>query len=122
MADNNNIVSGGTSQCAAVTNFFLNIRNNGAFRHSTEGENVSDCQICLFASIDELTGVHSFVGDESFGAELESVGITESNFGKRCTTTRVVDDFLDYTTKISMSFRILTIRSGFGASKIHREL
>jgi hypothetical protein len=56
-----------------------------------------------------LTGVHSLVGDESFCAELESVGVTEGDFGERCTTTGVMNDFLDYTTEISMSFCVLQL-------------
>jgi hypothetical protein len=81
VTDDNDIVAGRTSQCTTITDFFLDVGDDGSFRHFTEGEDVANRQVCLFTSIDELASVHAFIGNESFGAEFIAVGISEGDFG-----------------------------------------
>ena len=61
----------------------------------------------MFASIDELTSVHSLIGNECFLMGLESIGIAEKNPRKRCATSWVVNYFLDDATDVAMSFCII---------------
>ena len=90
----------------------------------TEGEDISDSQIGLFASVDELAGVHAFIGDEGFCAEFVAVGITEDDFGERSTTAGVVDDFLYDSADITMSLSVLHTKLVWEllAEEIHRGL
>ena len=72
-----------------------------------------------------MASIHSFVGDESFCAKFEAVGIAESDFSERCASTGIVDDFLDNTTEVTMSFRVLSYQHDALRGKegnIHREL
>ena len=107
MSNNNDIIPRSTSQGTTISNFLLDIGYDCSFGHGTERENIADGQVCFFASIDELASIHSFVCDESFCAEFVAVGITEGDFGERSTSTGVVDDFLDNTTEVAMSFSVL---------------
>ena len=113
VTNDNDIVARCSAQSTAVTHFLLDIGNNGSFRHGTEWENITDCQVCPFTGIDELACVHSLVGDEGFGAELIAVRIAEGDFGKGSASARVMDDFLDYSTKITMSFSVLSLTLNF---------
>ena len=60
-----------------------------------------------------MAGVHSLVGDEGFGAEFIAVRIAEGDFGKGSASARVMDDFLDNSTKITMSFSVLSLTLKF---------
>jgi len=42
-----------------------------------------------------LAGVNAFSGDEEVFVLLVSVGVSEDNLGKRSSTARIVNDFLD---------------------------
>lgn len=50
-----------------------------------------------------MAGVHALIGDEGLGDLLELVGGSEDDAGKGSTTTRVVDDLLDYTSDVTMA-------------------
>jgi hypothetical protein len=87
VANNGDVVAGGTAQGATVTNLLLHVRDDGTFGHGAEGEDVADGESGLLADVDELASVHALVGDESLGDLLELVGVTEDNLGERSTTT-----------------------------------
>ena len=87
MADNGDVVSGGSGKSSSVANSLLDVGDDGTLRHLTDGENVTDGQGSLLSSVDELTSVHALVGDESLGNLLESVGVTEDDLGEGSTTT-----------------------------------
>lgn len=107
VSDNSNVVSGGTSQRTTVTCLLLNVGDNGTFWNRSEREDVSDCEVGVLSSVDELTGVHSLVGDESLGVELESVWIAENDLGEGSTTSWVVNDVLYDTTDVAVSLSII---------------
>lgn len=54
-----------------------------------------------------MTSVHALIGDEGLGDLLELVGGSEDNTGEGSTTTRVVDDLLDYTSNVSMALGVI---------------
>jgi hypothetical protein len=87
VADNGDVVAGGSAERTTVTDLLLNVGDDGTLRHLTEGEDVADGQSSLLSGVDELAGVHAFVGDEGLGSLLESVGVAEDDLGERSTTT-----------------------------------
>jgi hypothetical protein len=70
MTNNGSIVTGGTGNGSTVTDLLFNITDNGTFGHGGQGQDVTNVQRSLLTGIDELTGVHTFSGNEGFGAEL----------------------------------------------------
>lgn len=116
MADDSNVVAGCPAQSTTVSHLLLNVAHNGTFGHRSKGKDVSDGQSSVLSSVDELAGVHAFVGDEGLGVELESVGVTKNDLCERRTTSRVVDNVLHYTTNVSVSLGIIVgpeLRRGF---------
>jgi hypothetical protein len=87
VADNGDVVAGGTAESATVTNLLLDVGDDGTLGHLTEGKDVADSQGSLLSGVDELASVHALVGDEGLGNLLESVGVTEDDLGERGTTT-----------------------------------
>lgn len=143
VADNGDVVAGGSAQSTTVTDLLLDVGDDGTLRHLTEGEDVADGQGSLLSGVDELAGVHAFVGDEGLGNLLESVGVTEDDLGERGTTTcksimvscrssncaqfvdfrrifgelaSIVDDLADDTSKVAVALGIIEV------SKLGRSL
>ena len=109
MSNHDNIVSRCSAKSTTITDFLFDIGNDCSFWHFTEGEDVADGQIGLLSRVDELSGVHSFIGDEGFCSKFEAVGISEGDFGEGSTTTWVMNDFFDDSADVSMSFSVLLV-------------
>ena len=107
VADDGNVVTGGTTKSTTVTRLLLDVGNDGTLRDGGERKDVSDSQSGVLSGVDELTGVHALVGDEGLGDVLELVGVTELDLGERSTTAGVVDDLLHNTTSVSMTLGIV---------------
>jgi hypothetical protein len=107
MSDDNSKGSTSTSKCTAVSKLCLNVTDNCSFRDSRERQDVSYTQGCLLSAIDELTSVHAFCAYDQFGVALIAVGVSELHLGYRSTSTRVVEDFLNYTTNVTMLLSII---------------
>jgi hypothetical protein len=75
VSDDGDVVSGGTTDRTTVTGLLLNVGNDGTFGHGAEGENVSDVDGGLLSGVDELTGVHALVGDETVNSHNPSAQI-----------------------------------------------
>jgi len=107
VSDDGNVVSGGTTERSTVTDLLLDVGDNGTFWDGSEREDVSDGQSSVLSGVDELSGVHALVGDESLSVELEAVWVSEDNLGERSTTSWVVDDVLYDTTDVTVSLGIV---------------
>lgn len=107
VADDGNVVAGGTTQSATVTNLLLDVRDDGTLGHGAQGQNVTDSQVGVLAGVDELASVHALVGDEGLGVVLESVGVTEDDLGEGSTAASIVDDLLHNTTDVAMSLGVV---------------
>merc|ERR1719336_3518368 len=73
----------------------------------SKGKNVSNLEISLLASVDELASVHALRGNEGLRLQLVTVWVTECDLGKGSTTARVVDDVLDDTLNVAMTLSII---------------
>jgi hypothetical protein len=109
VADDGDVVAGGTAQGAAVTDLLLDVGDDGTLGHGAQGQDVADGQGSLLSGVDELASVHAFVGNEGLGHLLESVGVAEDDLGEGGTTTRVVDDVADDTAEVSVALGIVEV-------------
>jgi hypothetical protein len=107
VSNDGNIVSGCSSKRTTVTSLLLDIANHGTFWDRGKRKNVADLEVGVFAGVDKLSRVHSLVGDESLGVELESVRVPKDHFGQRSTTSRVVNDVLHSSSYISMTLGVI---------------
>lgn len=107
VANNGNVVTGGTAERTTVTGLLLDIGDDGTLGHGGERENVADGESGVLTSVDELAGVHALVGDEGLGDHLELVGVAELDLGEGSTTAGIVDDLLDNTTGVSVSLSVV---------------
>jgi hypothetical protein len=86
VANNSSVVPRCTSEGATVTDFLLDIADDGTFRALAYGEDVADGECGLLAGVDEGTGVKTFGCDEGFFPEFVAVRVTENDTGKGSTT------------------------------------
>ena len=103
VANDGNVVTGGTAKSTAVAHLLLDVGDNGTLGAGSEREDVANGEGSVLAGVDELAGVHALVGDEGLGVELEAVGVTEDDLGQGGTTAGVVDDLLHDTANIAVS-------------------
>jgi hypothetical protein len=99
--------SGSTCERTAVTDLGLNIAHNGSLRDSRKGKTVSYREGCLLSAEDVLSSVHTFGCDHELIVPLVTVSVKELNSCHRSSTTRVMDDLLDYSTDISMLLSVV---------------
>lgn len=107
MANNGNVVTGGTAERTAVTDLLLDVGDDGTLRNGSEGEDVADGQSSVLAGVDELAGVHALVGNEGLGVLLVPVGVAELDASQRGTTAGIVNDLLHDTADVSMTLGIV---------------
>lgn len=115
VANDGNVVSGGTSKSTTVTDLLLNVGDDGSFWDLADWEDVADGQSSVLSGVDELSGVHALVGDEGLGVKLEAVWVAENDLGERSTTSWVVDDILHDTTDVTVTLSIIEVtKCGWG--------
>lgn len=107
VADDGDVVAGGTAESATVADARLDVGDNGTLGHGSQGQDVADGQSSVLAGVDELAGVHALVGDEGLGVGLELVGVAEDNLGEGSATAGIVNDLLDNTTNVSVTLGVV---------------
>lgn len=107
VADDGDVVAGGTGKGATVTNLLLDVGDDGTLGHGAQGQDVADGQSSVLAGVDELAGVHALVGDEGLGVLLELVGVLEGDLGEGSTTTGVVDDLLHDSAEVAIALSVV---------------
>ena len=103
MANDGNVVTGGTTKSTTVTRLLLDVGDDGTLRNGGKRKDVADGQGGVLSGVDELASVHALVGDEGLGNVLELVRVTELDLSERSTTAGVVDDLLHNTPGVSMA-------------------
>jgi len=104
VANDGDIVARCSAERTTVSSLLFNVGDNGTFRDGTKRQDVADCQVRILAGVDELASVHALVGNEDLISVLELVWASEADLRERSATAGVVDDFLDYTANVAMSF------------------
>jgi len=103
VSDNGSVVTGSTGKSATIARLLFQVADNGTFGHAADGKNIADLQSSTLSTVDKLSGVHSFGGQEKFLALLEAIRILENDYRQRGTTTGVMDNFLNDTLDVSLS-------------------
>lgn len=103
VADDGNVVSGGSSKDTSVTHLLLDVGHDGTFGDGAEWEDVADGERGVLAGVDELASVHALVRDEGLGVQLVAVWVAENDLGERSATASVVDNLLHNTADVSMA-------------------
>jgi hypothetical protein len=107
VANDGNVVTGGTTESASVTDLLLDVGDDGTLRNGAQRQDVSDGESGSLSGVDELTGVHALIGDEGLGDILEAVRVAEGDLCERSTTARVVDDLSHDAANVSVSLSIV---------------
>jgi len=107
MGDDCSIISRGSGDTATVAGLFFQVGHDGTLRHATNGHNVANGQLRFLATVDELTGVHTLSGDKEFFLDLVTVRIPEVDNGEWSTSAWIVNDFLDDTFDVAISFGVV---------------
>lgn len=107
MTDNNSIITRCSGEDTTVTDVVFDIADNGTFRERSERKDVSDHQIRLLSTEDELARVHTLGGDEELLLVLESEGVAEGDSGERRTTPWVMDDLGDYALEVPVPLAVV---------------
>lgn len=103
VADDGNVVAGSAAEGATVAGLLFDVGDDGTLGNGVQREDVSDSQGGVLARVDELASVHSLVGDEGLGDDLEPVGVTELDLSERSTTAGIVDNLLHDAPDVSMA-------------------
>ena len=77
MGDDGSVVTGGSGNATTVTSLLFQVRDDGTFRHLTDGHHVADTELGLLSAVNELTGVHAFGGNEQLFPGLIAVRVPE---------------------------------------------
>jgi len=109
VGDDGRRVSGALGKASAISDLLLDVADNGTLRHTLQRKNVSDCKLSFRTAINELSGVHSFGGDEKMLVELELVGVLEDDLGKRGSSTGLVDNLLHDSLDVTLLLRVVKI-------------
>merc|ERR1712212_1155264 len=94
VGDDGGVVAGSSGQFATISQFLLQLADDGSLRHGADGHHVADGQRRLLAAVDELTRVHALDGDERLLTLLEFVRISEFDDDERRAASGVVNDVL----------------------------
>merc|ERR1711907_25360 len=97
LSDDGAVITRAARDHTTVTSTHLNIGDDGTLRHRLHRECVSNNQLCVLAAVHELTSVCSLDCWHQLLVDLVRTSIVESDLGKRCSTTRVMEDVLHDT-------------------------
>jgi hypothetical protein len=124
VTDDGGIVSRSTCECTAVTKFFLDVTDNGAFRTCRDRKDVTNSELSLLPCIDKGARMEALCGDEGLLSELVTVGIAENDTSKGGTSSvhyklrscgnlywnppaSIVNNFLHNTTDVTIALSVI---------------
>lgn len=107
VSDDSNVVSRRPAERTSVADLLLHVGHNGTFGHGAEREDVADVEGSVLARVDELAGVHAFVGDEGLGDLLVLVWMAERDLGQGSASAAIVDNLLHDTANVAMAFSVV---------------
>lgn len=97
VGDDDSITTGSTSEGTAVTLLGLDVADNSTLRDLRKRKDVTDGELSLLTSEDELAGVKTLRSTDKSVDVAVVVLILELDLGNWGTTTGIVDDSLDDT-------------------------
>jgi hypothetical protein len=94
VSNNGGVVPGSAGEGTSITDFLLDVADDGTFGALGDREDITNAEGGLFATVDKGAGVETLGSDESFFAEFVAVGITENDSGERSTTVRIISRWI----------------------------
>lgn len=85
VTDDGGIVARSACKCAAVTDFLLDIADDGTFGTLAYREDVANSEGCFLAAVNECAGVKTLSSNKGFLAKFIAIRVAENNTCKRCT-------------------------------------
>merc|ERR1712018_877425 len=79
MGDDGAVAAGSLGHLTAVTSLLPHGAGDGAFRHLSDGQDVTDRKLSLLTAVDELAGGDAFRGDHDFLSLPVLVGVVEDH-------------------------------------------
>jgi hypothetical protein len=107
VSDNDSVGTRGTGESTTISLLGFNVADNGSLGNGRQRQDVSAGQRGLLSAVDELSGVHTFGTDEQFIVTLVTVLVQELNLADRSTSARVVEDLLDGSSDVSLTFGVV---------------
>lgn len=107
VGDNNRKGTRASGKGTTVSTLGLDVANNGSLWNLVQWQDISNRQSGLLSTVDELSCVHAFCAQKELIVSLVSVSIQELHLGYRGATTRIMEDFLDNSTDVSLLLSIV---------------
>ena len=60
VGNDGSIIAGCSGDLASISELLLKVANNGSLGHLTNGQNVSNAELCLLSAEHELSSMHTF--------------------------------------------------------------
>ena len=84
VTDDGGVVARCACECTAVTDFLLDVGDDGTFGALAYGKDVANAEGGLLAAVNEGAGVKTFGSDECFLAKFVAIRVTEDDACERC--------------------------------------
>lgn len=81
----------------------LDVADDGTLRNRSERQNITDNEIGLLTTVDELAGINTLGGNEELLLVLESEGVAEGDASERSAAAGVVDDLGDDALEVAVA-------------------
>jgi hypothetical protein len=107
VGDDHTVFARGSGVLATVTGLGFYVADHTTLRDAAKREDVADGQGSLLATVHGLTKEHTLGSHHELSVSLESVSISELDSGHRGASTRVVEDLLDHTVDVAVSFGVI---------------
>jgi len=104
VTDNDSRGTGASGELTLITRLVFNVTDLSTFGNLVDGKDVTSGEGSLGTSVDELTSVHSFNGEEMVVLESVLIGVSEDDLGEGSSTTGIVDDLSDDTLNVTVLF------------------
>mmetsp|Transcript_11373 Transcript_11373/g.25320 ORF Transcript_11373/g.25320 Transcript_11373/m.25320 type:complete len:211 (-) Transcript_11373:42-674(-) len=116
MSHHNSVGSRSAGNSTTISLSGLDVADNSSLWHGRKRQDIANGQGSLLTAVNELTFVHSFGANHQLIVALETVRVTELDLGNGSTTARVVQNFFNDATNVTMLFGIVQ------SSKLHGTL
>jgi len=110
--------TGASGELTLITGVVFNVTDGSTFGDLVDGEDVTGGEGSLLSGIDELTGVHSFNGEEMGVLKSVLIRVSEDDLSEGSTTTGIVEDLSDDTLNVTISFSEIENSESSGSDSV----
>jgi len=113
--------SGGTrasGELSLITRLVFDVTDGSTFGDLVNGKDVTGGEGSLVTSVDELTSVHSFNGEEVVVLKSVLIRVSEDDLSEGSSTTGIVDDLSDDTFNVTISFSEIESSESSGGDSV----